>query len=126
MSYYSVATGHDVAEIDLDLITPQPRSTGVQAARRTYAASGAVVEEGNYIILQWNLISSVAVWNQLLNQFGLGSALSAEVTVRVPNHQFGYTRWNGLAIRPQIGVDVQRTNFYIRNVRMVIRNMVYI
>lgn len=126
MSYYTVKTGHDQPEIDLVLMTPQPRSTGVQAARRSYAASGAVIEEGNYIILVWNVIGSIAAWNVLINQFGLGAALSAEVTIRVPNHQFGYTRWNGTAVRPQIGVDVQKTGYFIRNVRMVIRDMVYI
>ena len=124
MSSYSVKTGHDAALLDLVSMTPQPRSTGVQVARRGYAASGAVIEEGNYIILQWSVINSVTDWNTLLSQFGLGSALYAEVTVYAPNHLFSYTRYNGTAIRPQIGVDVQRTNFFIRNVCMVIRDMV--
>lgn len=125
MSYYSIGTGHDVALVDLDLIDPQPRALGVRPTRRTYAASGAVIEEGNYVELEWNLIGTVAQWLSLLSQFGLGAsdALTSEVTIRVPDYSFGYTRYNGLAIRPEIGREVQRTGYFIRSVKIVVRDL---
>ena len=124
MSYYSVGTGHDVALVDLDLLDPQPTSTGVQATRRVYAASGAIVEEGYYIELVWNVIPSPAVWNSILNQFGVGGEFTAEVTVRVPNKGFAFTRYNGTAVRPDIGKEVVREGYFIRNVKLLVRDLV--
>ena len=123
MTTYKVKDGHDQAEIDLVLIDPQPRSTGVRVTRRTHAAGGAVIEEGKYIELIWDIVPTANAWNALLNQFGLGAVLTNEVTVYVPDPQFYYTRYNGTAIRPEIGQDVQRTGYFIRNVTILVRDL---
>lgn len=122
MSYYSYGTGHDVALVDMTLFSPQPRSLGVQPTRRVYTASGAVIEEGYYVELLWNVLPA-SKWNTLINALGLGGALYAEVTIRIPNHQFAYTRYNGTAVRPQIGSEVMRQGYFLRNVSILVRDM---
>lgn len=124
-SAYKVKTGFDQAAIDLVLMTPQPRSEGVLKVRRTYAASGAVIEEGSYIELVWDLVGGIAAFQTLLGQFGLGVALTSEVTIYVPEVYYAYNRFNGIAVRPELGRDVSRNNYFIRNITILVRDLSY-
>lgn len=125
-SGYKIKDGFDEALIDLVLLSPQPRSTGVQVARRTFAAGGAVVEEGKYIELIWDLVGDISAYQSLLTQFGLGAgALINEITLYVPEYNFAYNRYNGVAVRPEIGRDVARSNYFIRNITILVRDLSY-
>lgn len=124
-SDYRAATGHDIALASLVAVNPQPRTDAtVQPVLRSDALSGAVHEQGLFIALQWSAIFTAAEYQALLTQFGLGTALSANVTVYVPNFQYIYTRYNGVAVRPEQGVDVRRTDYYIRDVTIRIIKLV--
>ncbi len=124
-SDYRVATGHGVALGSLVAVNPQPRTDATtQAVLRSDALSGAVHEQGLYIALQWSAIFTASDYAALLDQFGVGAALNANVTVYVPNFEYVYTRYNGIAVRPQQGIDVRRTDYYIRDVTILIKNLV--
>lgn len=121
---YLLETGHGVALVDMEAIIPQPRSDAVtQPVQRNETASGAVHEIGLYIILQWNVLT-VARYQVLLDQFGLdGSNLTNQVTVYVPNFEYVWTRYNGIAVRPQQGRDLRRSQYFIHDLSLTIKNL---
>lgn len=121
---YKIAQGHDRPSNDLVPLDPQPRSQGVRAMRRTYAASGAVIEEGKYAELEFDAIDEETYAN-ILMQFGLTGALTAPVTVTLPEIYYAWNRFSGTAIRPALGDDVSRQNFFVRRVRLLIRDLRY-
>lgn len=123
MTNYLVKTGHDVALVSLDIMMPQPRSTGVQAVRRTYGGDGSVYEEGAFIELEFDALESPTEYTTLLTQFGLNAALKAAVTVYVPNAFLAFTRYNGTAVRPEVGKDMRRENYFIRSVTILVRDL---
>jgi hypothetical protein len=119
-SNYKIATGSSVALVSLALMTPQPRSAGVQYARSTVSADGALHHEGAHIALIWDVLEEYTDLATLLTQFGLGSATSATVTVYCPSDLQVYTRYNGLAIRGEMG----RESYFLRGIQIVIRDLV--
>lgn len=125
MSDYRVADGHDVALGSLNVITPQPRSRGIRPVRREYPVSGHAFEEGYYIELEWSVIGTVAQFQSILTQFGLSGAgtLSNDITVYIPSGTYDYARFNGTAIRPEIGGDVVRNRFFLRNLTILVKDL---
>lgn len=124
-SDYRVATGHNIALGSLTAVDPQPRTDATtQAVMRSDAVSGAVHEQGLFIDLLWSAIFTATEYQALLDQFGVGAALNANVTVYVPNFEYTYARYNGVAVRPEQGVTVRRTDYYIRDVTIRIKNLV--
>lgn len=119
MSNYKIAEGHGVALISLTAIDPQPRSAGVKAARRTHAADSTIHDEGLYITLIFDFLDDATALDDLLDQFGLDVATSANVTVYCPNQVHAYTRYNGVALRPEVGRD----NYYLRGIEIVVRDL---
>lgn len=119
MSTYKIATGHNVALLSLTAISPQPTSPGVKATRRTFSADGALHDEGLYIILEWSFVEDGTDLSTLLTQFGLAAATTANVTIYCPNQVHAYTRYNGVAVRP----EVARDNYFLRNVQIVIKDL---
>lgn len=123
MAQYLVSsTGHNVALVDLDPIIPQPRSEGVAATARTFSANGGVYQAGLYVELVWSLLGSADQYRALLAQFGLDSAVSAEVTIQCRDHAFNWIRFNGTAIRPDIGKDI-RWDYFPRGIVILIREL---
>lgn len=122
MSQYLISsTGHNVAIGDLDPIVPQPRSEGLQATQRSYSANGGIYQSGLYTELQWSALGTVALYAALLAQFGLTTALSAEVTVQVRDQNFAWIRMNGTAVRPEQGKDIRR-DILLKGVVILIRD----
>jgi hypothetical protein len=119
---YLVATGLNIPLVDLDPIIPQPRSDGMRATRRSYSANGLVTESGYYVELIWSALGSAAQFQALLAQFGLDSALSAEVTVQIRTEMFTWIRMSGTAIRPAANSDV-RWDYFPRQVTVLIREL---
>lgn len=125
MSNYKVSTtGHNVALGSLVTLVPQPRSEGIKVARRTYAADGSVYGEGVYIELEWDVVEDPAMLDAIYAQFGLGVLASTnEVTILIPGITYLDTRFNGLATRPLIGVDLRRNQFFLRNLTILVKNL---
>lgn len=126
---YRLAVGHDVALEDLLVIDPQPRSEGLAFARRTYAADGSVRQEAPYVVLMWDVLDDGDAFQALMAQFGLGmpGVLTAEVTLSGPLDAFWQDAYfNGTAVRPQPGTDAVRRDYFLRNVQVVVRDLVTI
>lgn len=123
MSTYRVALTHDQALEDLDDIAPQPATVGYQHTRRTYAASGAVIDELPFVEFNWTTIGTATQYQALLTQFGLSSATTAEVTVYVQNENYAWVLRNGTAVKPQIGSDGQRANSFLRGFTILVKNL---
>lgn len=123
MSTYLLAPTHNVAEEFLLPIAPQPKSKGLQYARTTFAASGAVVREGRWIELVWDVIQNDAAYDELLEQFGLDLLTSAPVTVWVPGPRRIWQRYNGTCIRPATGESMEHSQYFLRDVTILIRDM---
>jgi hypothetical protein len=120
---YLLKEGLNQALVDLVAIDPQPRCEGLQYARVSQAASGAVVTEGPHVILIWDVIEDPSAYDDLLDQFGLDAATSASVTITLPNDLFAQTRYNGTAVRPVPGQTVQRTGYFIRDVQIIVKDL---
>lgn len=119
---YEVALGHDAAAIDLDPMVQEPRSQGVMVARRVYTASGGVFEEGLYVELEFDSMEET-VYSDLLTQLGLAASYTSSVTINLPSFTFGAVRYNGTAVRPELGKEVKRQNFFIRGASLIIRDL---
>jgi len=119
LSDYRIAEGHGVALVSLTDIDPQPRSAGVKAARRTHAADSTIHDEGLHITLIFDFLDDATALDDLLDQFGLDVATSANVTVYAPNQVHTYARYNGVALRP----ETDHQNYFIRDVQIVIRDL---
>lgn len=125
MAQYLVAQTHDIAFASLNVITPQPHSPGVQIVQRNLAVSGKAKDIGLWIPLQWRIIGTPTVYSTLLGLFGLsGSVTEAEVTIWCPDRLFTFNRFNGLAMLPVPNDDVQRNNYFIRDLTIIVKNMV--
>ena len=123
MTTYRVADGHDVALGSLNVLSPQPRSEGIKPTRRTFGGDGTPYDEGKYVELLYSMAATVTEYQAILTAFGIKSAGSNEVTVYVRDETFAWTRQNGLAIRPEPGADVRWSNYFPRDVVILVRDL---
>ena len=123
MTTYRVATGHNVALGSLNVLAPQPKSTGIQVARRTHVASGAVYDDAEYVILEYSALEDETAYQALLTSLGLASATTANVTVYVRNQRWTWARKNGVAVLPEQGRDVRWDNYFARNISILVRDL---
>lgn len=117
---YKAKEGAGAALVDLITIAPQPRSDGVKPTRRTYSADGKPHDEGLHVALIYDMVEDQTELDDIFDQFGLDVATSAAVTIYCPNQMHVYTRYSGLAVRP----DVSRRDFFLRDVTIIIRDLV--
>lgn len=127
MTDYRVKDGHDVILGSLNVIAPQPMSEGIQPSRRTYAVSGAIAEEAHFVELLWTMVESPTQYIAILTYFGVNGlppGFTNDVTVYIRNDLFTYTRYNGTAVRPEIGRDVKWQDYFPRDVVILVKNLV--
>lgn len=124
MSTYRVKDGWNEALMDLAVVSPQPTSEGIKATRRTFSANGEVFDEGKYVELRFNIVNGATAYQALLNQFGVQSTTTNEVTVYVRDETFSWVRMNGTAVRPEPGRDVRWNNYYPRDVTILVKDLV--
>lgn len=122
-SNYRAAPGHGIALLSLVLIDPQPASAGFKVTERSYGLSGAVYQQAPYIELVWSMIETPTQYASILSQFGLTSVLYANVTVYIPNAAYTYARYNGIAVKPEIGKDGARSNYFLRDFVILIKDL---
>jgi hypothetical protein len=97
---YQIAAGHD-NEAGLTAIDPQPRMSQLAPGRRQVAGNGMVYEDGfETATLDYGYLTKVQ-YDALLTAFGLDSAASAQVTIRVPrNSDRTFQNYNAVIVRP--------------------------
>lgn len=119
---YKVGIGHDLGDGALDIVVPQPRCPGVQATRRLQAADATIYEEAPFAELHFNILEDDDMYYDLLDQFGLIEALFSPVTVRLRNQFFLDGLFNGIAIRPEHGKEID-WHYFPRDVTLLIRDL---
>lgn len=122
MSVYKVYPAYDTALVDLDTITPQPRSKGVQYTRTTRAADGSILQEGPYVVLEWTALEDDMQYTSLLALFGVNSSLTSPVTIYCRSELFSFTRYNGIASRPEVGKSLD-WQYRPKNISITITNL---
>lgn len=119
---YRAYPSYDTALVDLVTIDPQPHSVGVQYSRTTRAADGSLLQEGPFVILEWNLLQSDTEYQTVLDYFGVLSSLTSPVTVYVRSEIFTFTRYNGIANRPEVGKSLT-WEYMPRNIQLTITDL---
>lgn len=120
---YMVADGFNIPLIDLSVIYPQGKCQGVRATLRSNAISGRVTDQGLYILFEWNVLESAVMYQNLLDQFGVKTALYNNVTIYARNSVLVWSRYNGRAIQPEVANDFDWNNFRLRNLKLLVRNL---
>lgn len=123
MTDYAIKAGYDQALIDLVALTPQPASNGIQYTVRDDAVDGSVSEQGPFIELRWSVMESITEYTTLLTQFGLNAATTVAITLYCPSNLYVFTRYNGIAVRPEAGKDVSRREYLLRDVVIIVRDL---
>lgn len=120
---YKVKAGHDQPLEDLLPITPQPRTSGMLVTRRQYAASGIVIDEQPYVLFEWSMLDPASEYQNLLDQFGLTTATTAPVSIYVQDQNYEWVLRNATVVKPLIGTEGGRNNFFIRDIVIVAKNL---
>lgn len=120
---YKVADGHNVALGSLVTIDPQPASPGIQPTRRINAASGDVYDDAEYVIFVFSALQDEAQVLSVLTQFGLHNAEENDVTIYCRDKRFQSVRMNGTAILPENGRDLRWTNYFPRDMEILVRDL---
>lgn len=100
---YQLADGHDNAA-GLAAVTPQPACEGIFYPKEIIAASGIVYNSGMpYCVWKYGPELPEDDYNSLLNQFGLASAKTNEVTVKTISDaaRSAYSNYNATIVKPQ-------------------------
>jgi hypothetical protein len=121
---YLIKPGSGVALVDLVAFTQQPSSGWVMWTRRTYAAGGGVYDESPYVELVFDMLLTPAAYVAMLTLAGVNSALTAAVTVYVPNQYGTFARYDGVAVQPFNGADLRRRDYFIHDVKLLVKNLV--
>lgn len=119
---YAIAVGADVAPESLVPFEPQPNTVGLLYARRQFAVSGAVIDEGPYWEYRWDVLTEEE-YQAILVQSGLDTATTETVSANGPDDNYNEVVRNGTAVRPQIGSEGQRDNMLLRNFSLLVRTL---
>lgn len=122
---YKIAVGNNITDTggNFTLLNPQPKSIGVRATRRTVSADGTVYEEGLYIELMYNVLDDATLYRTIIGQFGLTNVLKCPVTIICRDHLYNTGRYNGNAIRPEVGKD-NNWSYFPKDITILVRDLV--
>lgn len=88
----------------LQTILVQPDYDGIQYAREVFAGSGDLYVDGRFIELHFPAIVGPDDWWAILGQFGLQTARTALITIRLMNEdKTSRTIYNGRAVKKEYG-----------------------
>lgn len=120
---YKVGVGHDVSLEELKAVDPQPRCEGMRCTRRSYAADGAVRDEGRYVELLFSMLPDATTYQSVLGQFGVKEQLTSAVTVYLRDETYTWGRYNGVAVRPEPGRDVKWRGQFPRDITILVKDL---
>lgn len=120
---YAVGVGHDVADENLNTLVPQPHIPTVMPGRTIYSAGGDPYQDIHHVEFRWAVLEDDAAYRNLLVQFGLSNAETAEVTVRARDDSWNEWRVNGTAYRPIMGRDITWRDFFPRRLVILVRDL---
>lgn len=120
---YLLTTGHDETLDAADALVPQPRTIGLQYTRRLYPLSGNLIDEAPFVEFLYSMIESITQYQAILTQYGLLTAKTALVSVQIQDENYDDAVFNGVAVKPQIGVDGQREDYFLRNFTLLVHSL---
>lgn len=121
---YQIADNYNNAAGLVD-ISPQPASPGILYPREVVAVSGVVYDDGApYTMFVYKGVMSNTQYNSLLTQFGLTSARTNEVTVRLLlDDRITYANYNAIVVKPRNGVDAKYRNGFWHDVTFRVKQL---
>lgn len=122
-SDYRVATGHDVALVSLNTVTPQPLGRPLRPTQRTYGLTGVPNDMGLHVEWVFDAIANTTEYVTLLTQFGLHNATTANVTIYTRKNRLEYARYNALAVLPAMGSEAEWGQGFLRGIIITLRNL---
>lgn len=124
MTTYRIADGYNVPLVSLTALSPQPRSKGIQYARRTYGGDGTVYDEGPFIELEWDVLQDDVEYDALIDTvFGVSRPLTNEITIYLRDQYFAWVRYNGIAVSPENARDLQWRQFFPRDITIIVKHL---
>jgi hypothetical protein len=121
--FYKVAEGHDIPDIDLELLDPQPRGIPATPVKRQYGADNTLHDQGLYTEFHFDHIDGETAYVALLQQFGLDDQDTNNVTITCRDRRFQAVKYNGVALLPEPLQDMKWQNFFVRDVVITIINL---
>lgn len=98
---FAYAIGWNIDDEDLNEFDPQPASPdGVIAAVREFGGDGSLHEQGLHCTLRWDVLDGIEEYRLTLAGLDLESFLRRQVTLRLPDFEGYFHRYNGYVIRP--------------------------
>lgn len=106
LEYYAVADGHDIPASFLTALDPQPKVSGLLVTRRSHSPNRRLQDDALYAYLEYELLETVEDYQAALNQLGILTALTNEITITLQDKTLTWRRWNATVHQPRFGEDV--------------------
>lgn len=124
LEYYAVGDGHNIPASFLTRLDPQPAGGYVKITRRSHSDNGKLLDEALFTEMEYSALGSAADYQDVLTGWGVLSAIENEVTIMARDAAMRWKRYNGTVVRPEMGKDVQWSSFFVRNVKILIKDLV--
>jgi len=121
MTQYLVGVGTDLVTGSLNVIAPQPRTKGLEYKRWVEAMDGTRYGTGPFIEFQWDLLQGATAYLALLTSFGVHVSTSAAVSIYARNDKYVWVYYNGVAMQPRVGHEVQWTRYFPRRITILVK-----
>lgn len=123
MTQYLVGVGTDLVTGSLNIITPQPRTRGLQYKRWVEAMDGTRYGTGPYIEFLWDLNQDATAYVALLTSFGINSSTKASVSIYARSDIYIWTYYNAVAMRPRVGHEVGWNRYFPRRITILCKEL---
>ena len=123
MTQYLVGVGTDLVTGSLNIITPQPRTRGLQYKRWVEAVDGTRYATGPFINFMWDLNQSATSYVALLTSFGIHSSSMANVSIFARDDIYVWRYYNAVAMRPRVGHEVNWDRYFPRRITILCKEL---
>lgn len=123
---YRVGIGHDLPLESTDVLIQQPMAGPVEPVERNYGISGKHHDQGAVVAFHFGHVDSPETYQALLGQFDLNDEEYANVTIYARNDRLYWRHYNGVAHRPEMGVDAKWSGFFLRDIYIYITDLIEI
>ena len=123
MTQYLVAVGTDVVTGSLNIITPQPRTKGLQYKRWVEAVDGTRYGTGPFINFLWDLTQGATDYLALLTSFGIHVSNQASVSLRARDDIYVWKYYNAVVVRPRVGHEVSWDRYFPRRITILAKEL---
>lgn len=120
---YRIGIGHDLDLADMQKLVPQPHVSGIKITRRSHGHANKIKDDFLYTDLLFNILGGINGFRAVLDQLGLLDDIEVDITITLKNNSLEWGKYNAIAVRPQQGEDVEWSNFFPRNIVILIKEI---